>query len=1635
MNTFFIVKIYRSCIRKLHRIFIIISISNLLNLSPIPTRHIAQNTDFEEKNGQEFDNDPYYEKEDHFENGNSDDQITEDDSDKIEEKPIINKVFTSKNAIEFKKKLHLFNNKLLDIKNPKSILSIINKTYEKVNLKESDKLNEDFTLGYTQDYIKNMIKEARDLKKEAYQLINSSVEEFDDFSRFYLTFQYTQKVYLAVEAVQAIFWDDQLTLDGQNHDLESLKIIIKKDLVANSFDFISNIVLADLRGQANQSQEENKLTSEDIADFELIFTHLENLSTKYEDPTLRSKKALDNFFYLTLTAVNDEDFAISSSPLGKLMRSANATLLIKSSPHHYLRGAKLKTINKMILSLISKNRFINFRSEQVIPKSCQKKSGADLPNALELEIADKDQVESEMLRILHHYGLLMGGQDFSDFYLEYENALPSKSMLTSNLAFNNVFNAQKMVETIMPKDKSIFDYFKNSGAIYPQFDDILDFTSVLMIKQEKLFLEPTDIRIRKNVNGVENFIISSFKNLLTSKSKNVESVDEYGFDFVLNGIDKPIKASISKKIKCPKGQVLDWLANRCTSKNKFKTKIEQFSEDDLEYKKIMGNLLDFSGQEDKAEFETDYLNKYLINKMIKQKKYYLDDLISKKIKKKTKRIIDLRFPSLFSSDYWRRFAYRELAIFFKEHLNTKNKKTLTRIKQVCSLTQGNPPICENNTKASDIIKDAEQELRIFLTEYRYLPKINFYSPTFADNFHFYKSAWNSLQRGKSLPNSKISEWDFLMNSIESGNPWAVLRVSYLLILDDIKDGKISSNIGTRIVKALKELKLDYVLIPFHINRVLDRKEKIILAEQILTRENQNNVNLFSTKSEKYEKNFYEVFYEVNNKTLLSEKQINNAFFKYSATEDDVDNSLFEDDISNLLSSELFQFSNQLYDLYLHQDNLEYLKEKSIDLIKNKEIQSYQDIKYLFLRIDNSAKTSIFLNLIKQSASNSKIELIDALDKICSINPKMDDRDKFSELYYMTKTTQQDLAKDRNNPIQPPPLLEEKVNWWTDADWMAFKYGMLSGALYMGAILTAAVTGPALIIGTLVMGALGTQIWTANVEYKQYNRAQKQGRNIEKLAKLGFTENEGAREIERSFAWTIMETAFIFPMVNFAVKGSNIMARTLLKKVTVKDAIKQSEIGFSQYLLRQTDLSLKNIIKNPRKFFTDIGKMLTNEVIVTQKPTEITRSFAETLSQYYKGSHGEFSKFLQSHIERSKKASKALKILNKNRKVVTKRALEIEEAKRSKPFTINKTVQEKSVKELSADDRLAEISRITFFNKSKEATTKDLKRLMEIEKIEKIDSYKIKKKGFLGEKVEIKWAGDIYDSPSRIQRIRKWGQNIPKFAYNAAVKRRKNIINFDRIAEMKKLDRSLQKHAGDGKSLEDFIFDHADVISKTVMDISFLKREIPNMIFSQGSIPLRGTIPGFSTFQKFFSELTYLKRTISARNNLIFESMLESARKELGIAPGVKVHDKSYELYSAFDSTLEEIIKRSTKEQQQILLKQQNQTRTKLARTIRKHFNKNKLNIGNQEVGKMDINKLKRLLFNPSNEEIAIADQIWNVVPAEKLYSIPEVTETAAAVLKALSKFKSKGDLRLFYRKFNALKVLNIKNMTELYGII
>lgn len=1010
------------------------------------------------------------------------------------------------------------------------------------------------------------------------------------------------------------------------------------------------------------------------------------------------------------------------------------------------------------------------------------------------------------------------------------------------------------------------------------------------------------------------------------------------------------------------------------------------------------------------------LSPYLLEVMQANGLIDYSELITERMKKKfVGRKVLIDFPSLYSSPVWRDWSLRTLAdVTYAQRNAPANSKFGTIVKNACMVgtRRGSElnKICEGN-----IISNLANYLGEFRTGDTYVPTKRLEDQKFQDVYPFLRFVWTNLRDELNLlPDAAPFELNFLKDQMDAGNPWARLKFSYMVALDqlehkqegilpkyDRKNPFTKNNDGVRcesnnvyvqytaIKNAGKVLGLDKPLSYNHASKVLSPKERIEVWKNILDEVHQGNAQLFSVRNGS--QNYYTTTENISYKTLLSESAALSTGAQISQK------AVSEIKLVTQKSdAKLAAFFFQLYNMK------DVTKQQKLfeDFSKANGIDSTYSAKMGFLALDNAYKKPIYKDLMRQAAQTRKLQILSQLDSFCKMD--INDAVVFKNIFYTTTKAQNDLNKSAGLPGVPEEVLS-KIQEMTPAEWRDMWWGIGSGVAGMAAIViggacTTFSGGICLPLGGVMaaagMSALGIQVKLTANEIDRKIESDASEKQIKLMEDLGFANIGSSDEVHRSYAWAAFEAISIFPLIGIATRSAIlgpklaiVATKSLMRqtgatafKAAAKSAAQAEETRAAQFLI-----GLESVSKN-------IG--------VSQKTLDIATDKIAKIKVLYK----------TGAIDLETMVAKTAEILDpiKRAKLALARTARAE---------IGNTTVVQSQKVV--DNKVSKMTADYFSDNPKEM-------LSFIQ-------------GYSGERLNkaVRVMAEL-NSTDRI------GGRIPIFSgVRDWYLRMRNESLAKNAAKILRIEQELIALGGKPGQLEGFINRNIESLTDILTDIPFRKREIPYFIFVQGMPEFNFVKGSRIPILSHFSQGQTLRRIFLARSRLVEESFKTQARGILKLKRFAHT-DTTYNVFKSFQMSIGELANTKTGAEAAAVMSDYRKLEEKIARKLYTQFTSKEKSLqykSFQEMitsssgskGKAEFDAFKEMVFNPKTlKEKANVEAIWESVPADELLGMKEVGEAAHKAAQQLSKYS---DVDSFERYLNALKLLTINRNSAVLEVM
>lgn len=994
------------------------------------------------------------------------------------------------------------------------------------------------------------------------------------------------------------------------------------------------------------------------------------------------------------------------------------------------------------------------------------------------------------------------------------------------------------------------------------------------------------------------------------------------------------------------------------------------------------------------------LSPYLLEVMKKDGLTDYTQLFTEKLKQQFRgKQVKLPFPSLYSSPVWRQWGLKQLADFAAKNQNQPETHITQRVVTLsCERAGGFGSkemylICAKGNR----VKNLSNYLSEFRSGDTYIPTRRLEEKKFKEVYPLLALVWESLRdHTEELTESKPFELNFLLDQMSAGNPWARMKLSYMVAIDQLQhqldgippvyswqgfslktnreafcDKNLTTGKLARIKKAGIVLGLNMPLNYGHATKILTKNEQKAVWNNLVDDMNSRNAQLFSVRSGS--RDYYQTIEDVSVKTILS---------KEAALQSGVRLSTKGQNDINKVSTEIdSQLSTFFLALYKQKGKVEEQKKLFEDFSLKNGFDSQFSLKLNFLATDEAYKKVIYKELLKQAALSRKMQLTTKIDQFCQLS--VDDQKQFKNIFYSTSKSQNELNQMAGLPSIPENVLDQ-VNAMTDDEWRDMWWGIGSGiagvaAIIVGGACTTVTGGLCAPLGGAMAAAgiasLGIQIKLTANEVERKMESDISEAQVKQMEDLGFANLGSSDEIHRGWGWSAFEALSIFPLIGIATRSavlgpklvlvsSKSMARQTGKvafKSAAKTAVAEEEVRMARFVL-----GMDNAARNAG---------------IDKKAIASAKSQIEKVRALYTA----------GKIDMATMQEQIAKILDPIKRA--KRAMKLTTVKEVGRVTVNESRE--------VIDRKTVDTLIDYFG----GNSKEMLRL--------IQSYS-------GERLAR--ANRVMAEINAVDRI---GKRIPIYSgVRDWFLRMRNESLAKNSAKFIRLENELVKLPQTKEAFRGFLSKNMDDLTEVFMDIPMRKRELPYIIQVQG-------MPHFNLFGgrkipllSMMSEGQIMKKLFQARARLTYESYKSQARLSLKIPRRVQA-EKAVEVFKQFQLSVAELASRKTPTESRVLLKRYRDFENTMLQKMYSNYTKSGQ--------KMEFVKFRELVVNPKNiNEEAIADTIWSSIPEKELLGHKDLTEIAHVAVKELAGYT---DINSFERYLNALKVLIVQRNPQVLEIM
>jgi hypothetical protein len=1201
------------------------------------------------------------------------------------------------------------------------------------------------------------------------------------------------------------------------------------------------------------------------------------------------------------------------------------TIMEYPAAKNYLYALRVMSVQMIANQIKNYNILIGDNNEAIkMPNSCVNNKENGIWQS-EFDIPLNDGIAAGVREnLIRSHGLLYDGYDsllYSYFIENAEVDLVSDGIISSGtVEFDNYKNARAAVEQ---------GYLKKGTVLRPVHDDVDAFPLYMDMKRG----QAQDVYYKETHGGRSN---------LTTKVYMYKDIS------LLNNILTPT------------------------------------SENDIAIIKNHEN-----GVEHQLNFSQVNASVFMKNKMIAKGIIHPEDLITESISKQLKKNnIKISLPSLHSPAGYRNWGLRTLTKSVGRMIGTKDKSLYT----LCR-AYGNY-FCKGT---KDPFAKVYTYLNTLNLKGRYLPLDQLKGKNLEKNYYFLGLLWNKIRdTHKKLPEAIINEEEYLSKQMLVGSPLAMIRLGYLIAKEDIENlvagkkktykktrrgSRITSDYScytssfngqlTRLNKAAKILGINKPLRPGFLSSILSRDESLYLFNKVLSKVNSKSTHTFSAKINEQD-TAYDIISRISSQTLSTVDSVNHAVNNY--LDSNIDKGFYKqiEEVFYSAPARKVDFYYELAKEKDHKKRQEMFEARADEFGIDDDLMLKEEI----LNLDSALKKPLYEEVIVRAAKVQKEKSYKKLDDLCKAD--FNDHEKVKEYYFSTLKIQNKMNEALGITKMPEQLMdrihsmvfEEKVNMVKGISSFIIGAGALallaSCPVTLGAGCIAAGG-----LGVAAGGTLGVSVMVS--EYQMKKRADNYETHVSEMEDIGLTDLGASYNVSRSWAWTILSSLDVIPLMGIVSRGINVSSRMGREAITsiyhnagklgIKGSLKhssksnkvineESEVNLAKLVLGYTTYTDKftRLIKG--KNLDDAAESLDAMNLEAKAHDKIDRNISTTRKLFADGK-----------ISRQ--------ILKKRTKIILNNIKAQAIGKKGGLYTY---ISDVAVNYTKADiDKRTAKTLVTYFNGNPKELLKFLgtysKRFKanEVGKGSKVANARFRylkaKRGEYGKGTN--WI------------VSMWNENT----YNMG----KNHLKFKKLQSSivtAKNSRELEKALVN--NMDDFV----DIFTKTPLRLI----DIPYLIVQGGphmAQGLLGRLPGL----KKMGMSVIIRKIAQSRSRLVGESVKNQARGILGMKK-VMAADSIAQIMKGLQVMSVKMARNSIPSEGQKILKELNKIRMSIIMEVSNGLVAHPEIVGMfaaRGIHLMDskeipnVVELKRLLFKTNtDEENVLADMLWGIVDIEKL---------------------------------------------------
>lgn len=1245
------------------------------------------------------------------------------------------------------------------------------------------------------------------------------------------------------------------------------------------------------------------------------------------------------------------------------------SLLKAPTSQNYVRGLKWMTLQMMMAQLQLYKAATGDFTPTTLPMSCRAHTNGELPSLMEVGI-DPEYAAEYVEGLLFSHGLLFDNSDpmAIDYFMENIDRDPTQDGYSGLMGFENYKIANVALNG------------RARGPLRASLDDIEHFDTVFHMRLHQA-LEHFKGEIRPPRTRNRN-------------SDNVRSVPRR---ILYAGVDE-----FNKIVSTP-------------------SEYEVF-----EVERQNGRVFTIDP-------ERQNLSTFLAEAMVRAGVLDYTELISEDLSRSLESTeIKHQFPSLHGPHLWRQWALSSLSEALNAHRDVPRTHPVGRaVERVCFTVppQLSRTLCNDRNRPVQGFADLLAE---FGDVNEHLPIRRLQESDLEQIYPTLSILWDILRdQTEALPEATTNELEFLNDQMWASNPWARMRLGYLIHRDELQKARDShepvlvrqgrrnrlanetqclyTRIDQRLAKlnaAARDVGINRPLSIFYADSLLSNREKQYIWQNIVEEVHEGNSQLFTERLNG--KEAYDLLDNVAHKTLLSRGDVNNLLQEFPALDQQAHRELEE-----VLADENSQLRQDLYRLYQLRNDREAQLEIMDSILRNNGFYDSLRVKLNFLMLDSELKAPLMKHVIRQASEQRKLRIKENMEEFCNLEP--DNFERFRALFYATSKSQNRINQMAGLPQVPEEILD-KINSMSPDEWTNLWLGVGAGVLGIGAVLVGGactlVTGGlcAPISAAIIAAgasAISMQLVLVGREYNMKQDANQLEAQLERMEEMGFAGPDSAYQVSRTWFWTALEAAFVIPLVGLSLRAVTVGGRMFY--VSTSHTVRGSSRETFREAIRGT-LSDADVRMARYKLGMDhLGNSLTVQSLVRSGPAGAEASAELTTLLIRQG--------VPENVVHA-----AFRDIDRLRTL----------------FATGRISMDTLVTQMSRvlDPLTATLRQSTSFMERAVGTVavRESKQVIDRRTAEVVSSYFAHNPQGLLSLVKTYTGRRMAIASTRMARVEQGTGLINRIpvARNIVNWFRKTrseslVANADNLA---RLESELATVVRTGGDLQAFIHRNVDLLTDVFTNMPLRKREIPYWIMVLGGPSFGGrmagtSIPGVS----FITDGFMLRQFFNARSRLVYESFKAEARQVLRLPTNV-ASESTYTAYKAFQHSIADAVSTMPEQQGRQLMRELSELEAQLAQRL--HQNITTLKPDGQtfrfregsQVYRLNQEEVHRLLFNPRNlEEKALGEAVWAAAPTDSLLGLEQLSRVAHQAVQELSNYRTADQ---FQNYLSALKILVLK---------